>query len=211
MISLLRRLAERDVVLFLEGGALRYSAPPGAYTSELREEDAAHRAEVIIALATFPSVPWLLQRHDAEELLVRLHADLIRIKHEDYGGTFPPVKASVIGLWIEVCEGYVNDHALEAARGWDAMELLDSAITHALDAACGRCNSESPQEPRRASLGGPVPVPVVPTGATIFCQDENGRPCKPEVAFMWTWEVAKGADRWWYAREHPVPRGHRYG
>ena len=38
------------------------------------------------------------------------------------------MKANVIGIWLEVCEGYIRDHALEAARGWDAMELLRGAI-----------------------------------------------------------------------------------
>jgi hypothetical protein len=47
--------------------------------------------------------------------------------------------------------------------------------------------------------------PLPPKGATIYCQDERGRPTGPETAWIWTWA---GADRWHYAKQHPVPAGH---
>jgi hypothetical protein len=57
---------------------------------------------------------------------------------------FPPVKANVIGIYTEVCEGYVRDHELEAARGWDALDLLRSAVRSALTLA-------TPPTPKRTS------------------------------------------------------------
>jgi hypothetical protein len=53
-----------------------------------------------------------------------------------------------------------------------------------------------------------TPPPIVPPGMTIYTQNENGRPCKPDAAHMWCWA---GGARWYYAREHPVPMGHPYG
>jgi hypothetical protein len=149
MIScLLHRLAEHDVVLSLERGALRYSAPPSAYTAELRQAVAAARAEIVVALATQPAVPWLLRRHDAEELLTRLHANLIRARYECHGGAFPSVKVNVIGIWLEVCEGYVRDHAIEAARGWDWMQLLRGAVEHCRETACRGTETDQPPKGR---------------------------------------------------------------
>jgi len=127
-IHILNQCRQRGITLYLDGDGLRFRGQRGAMTPELREAVGMYRAEIIMALATCPSVPWFLRRHDAEELLIRLHADLIRIKHEVYGGAFPPVKAGAICIWLEVCEGYVNAYALEAARGWDAMELLRGAV-----------------------------------------------------------------------------------
>jgi hypothetical protein len=146
MIScLLLHLAERDVVLRLEGGALRYSAPPGAYTAELREAVATHRAGIIVALATCPAEPWFLHHHDADELLVHLHASLIRAKHEHHGGAYPIAKANAIGIWLEVAESYIRHHAIEAARGWDAMALLHGAVESCLATARrGAKKEESP-------------------------------------------------------------------
>jgi hypothetical protein len=53
-----------------------------------------------------------------------------------------------------------------------------------------------------------IPPPIVPPGATIYTQDEHGRPCKPDAAFIWCWA---GGPRWFYAKEHPVPIGNPYG
>lgn len=45
--QLLAALAERDITLFLEKGTLRYRAPAGALTPELREGIAHHRPALI--------------------------------------------------------------------------------------------------------------------------------------------------------------------
>jgi hypothetical protein len=45
--NLLRTLADRAVELYLDGDRLRFRAPAGALTPELREEIAAHRPTII--------------------------------------------------------------------------------------------------------------------------------------------------------------------
>jgi hypothetical protein len=61
-----------------------------------------------------------------------------------------------------------------------------------------------PREGGRSS--GQLPVP--PEGTTVYCQDENGRPCTPDAAFIWCWS---GGPQWYYARDYPVPAGHLFG
>jgi hypothetical protein len=56
----------------------------------------------------------------------------------------------------------------------------------------------------RAILGlPPIPRPDPPAGITVFFQDADGRPCKAEAAYLWTWSHAP---TWYYAhRHHPPP------
>ncbi|MBN1238807.1 MAG: AMP-binding protein, partial [Gammaproteobacteria bacterium] len=49
--ALIRRLRERDIRLWTDGAKLRYSAPEGAMTEEIRAEVAKHRAELLAFLA----------------------------------------------------------------------------------------------------------------------------------------------------------------
>lgn len=86
--DILDQCRQRGITLYLDSDGLRFRGRRGAMTPELREAVGMHRAEIIIALATCPSIPWFRRCHDAEELLIRLHADLIRIKYECHGGTF---------------------------------------------------------------------------------------------------------------------------
>jgi hypothetical protein len=39
----------------------------------------------------------------------------------------------------------------------------------------------------------------------LFCQDDRGRPCSREDAYLWTWA---GASRWYYVSVNPVPTDH---
>jgi hypothetical protein len=48
--SLTTTLASHGIALYLDGDALRFRAPKGALTAELKEQIAAHRDEVIIRL-----------------------------------------------------------------------------------------------------------------------------------------------------------------
>jgi hypothetical protein len=50
--ALLRSLADRDVELYLGGDQLRFRAPAGALTPEMRDEIAAHRPAIIEHLRT---------------------------------------------------------------------------------------------------------------------------------------------------------------
>jgi hypothetical protein len=113
-------------------------------------------------------------------------------------------------MWLEVAEGYVANGDTEAARGWDAMRLLDGAAVYARDEAGG-------QAYRREAAARPTdlldpewaagPGRIRP-GVRLFFSDDDGRPCKAEDAFMWCWE---GAPQWCFTVEHfehhahPVP------
>ncbi len=47
--------------------------------------------------------------------------------------------------------------------------------------------------------------PVVPKGAVLFCQDEQGRPTDARHAAIW---CGPGSTRWYYIAKHPLPSGH---
>ena len=50
-IRLLEKLRERDISIWEEDGKLRYTAPRGALTEELRAEIAAYRADLLVLLS----------------------------------------------------------------------------------------------------------------------------------------------------------------
>jgi hypothetical protein len=52
--AILRRLAERNVKLYLEGDRLRFRAPAGALTDDLRANITDHRTEIISLLRPRP-------------------------------------------------------------------------------------------------------------------------------------------------------------
>jgi hypothetical protein len=54
-----------------------------------------------------------------------------------HGGKFPPYLVTVTVNGLAVCEGYVQNHEVEAARGWDAMQLLRGAVPNLLSIARG--------------------------------------------------------------------------
>lgn len=54
--AILRRLAERNVELYLEGDRLRFRAPAGVLTDDLRAGIAEHRTEIIGLLRPRPAV-----------------------------------------------------------------------------------------------------------------------------------------------------------
>jgi len=53
---ILRRLAEQNVELYLEGDRLRFRAPAGALTDDLRAGIAEHRTEIIGLLRPRPAL-----------------------------------------------------------------------------------------------------------------------------------------------------------
>jgi hypothetical protein len=68
-------------------------------------------------------------------LLNYLRCELVRLERTWPGSKFPPVKVNVVQIGVEVCESYVRDHDLEAARGWDALTLLRAAVPWVLSLA----------------------------------------------------------------------------
>src|SRR5207253_6081793 len=67
--SLLSACAGRGIVLFVDGGRLRFRAPAGAMTPELRAAVVAHKAALLAHLAAHP--PW----DTAEAVRLQIGAD----------------------------------------------------------------------------------------------------------------------------------------
>jgi hypothetical protein len=106
-------------------------------------EPSADRADREVSeLSELTPAAW--DQAEAEHLLGHLRRELTRLERTWPGGKFPPVTANVVGIFTEVCESYVRDHELEAARGWDALALLRAAVARALDLA-------TPSTPRRTA------------------------------------------------------------
>ncbi len=61
---------------------------------------------------------------EAERLLADHRTELARLERQLPGGRFPPITARLVADGLKIAEGYIRDHALERARGWDPMELL---------------------------------------------------------------------------------------
>ena len=72
---------------------------------------------------------------EAERLLDHLRREVARLQAAWPGGKFPPVKANVVQIAVEVCESYATNYDLEAARGWDALALLRRAVPWAVEIA----------------------------------------------------------------------------
>jgi hypothetical protein len=72
---------------------------------------------------------------EAERLLAQLREALARVDADVAAGKASAVRAAAIRTWLEVAEGYVKDRDLEAARGWDALELLRGAVARAVGLA----------------------------------------------------------------------------
>jgi hypothetical protein len=65
---------------------------------------------------------------EAERLLARLRNELVRIERDYYRGKMPQVAANLAADGLSIADGYVANHDAEAARGWDAMELLRGLV-----------------------------------------------------------------------------------
>jgi hypothetical protein len=132
--ELLVELNRQGFILTVEGDGIRVT-PAGRLTAELRQAILGHKPALLALLATRqgPAPAW--DQAEAERLLAELREGLARLERAWPGGKFPPVKANVVAIFSEVCDGYVRDHDLEAARGWDALALLRGAVRRALSLA----------------------------------------------------------------------------
>jgi hypothetical protein len=55
---------------------------------------------------------------------------------------------------------------------------------------------------REPTVSVPAPTVTPPPGARLFFSDADGRPCKPEDAYLWCWD---GAPEWLHAHKHTPP------
>jgi len=71
----------------------------------------------------------------ADRLLAAARIAIAHAADECQAGRMTVIRRNVVALWLEVSEGYVRDHEMEARRGWDAMALLRSVVGRAVEAA----------------------------------------------------------------------------
>lgn len=135
--SLLSELQALGVRLFLDGDRLGYRAPKGTMTQDLLARVSARKAEMLALIAgpRSPAPAFVWDQAEAERLLAHLRWELSRLELTWPGGRFPRVEANVVLIAVKVCESYVRDHDLEAARGWDALALLRDAVPFVLELA----------------------------------------------------------------------------
>lgn len=110
--------------------------PPGV--AALADPPAAHGevGPLVAAPTPSPALPW--DAAGAERTLRDLTTELLRIECQVYRGRFPDRVRSVVDIGLEMCRGYVANHQLEAARGYDPMELLRSGAAWTVAVAKGR-------------------------------------------------------------------------
>jgi len=112
--------------------------PASRLTGQQREAIRAHKPALLTLLAApSPARAFAWGQAEAERLLAQLREALARVEAAVVAGEAPAARADALRTWLEVAEGFVSDREREAARGWDALELLRGAARQALRAAAG--------------------------------------------------------------------------
>src|SRR5262249_35845756 len=137
--ELLEDLARQGFTLAAEGDGIRVR-PVSRLPEELRQALRRRKPEVLAILAARPAplspappsepsaADWDVAA--AARLLAELQAEVERIEAREFGGRLPEPLQSVLTDALALGEQYVRDHAAEAARGWDALELLRGLVPH---------------------------------------------------------------------------------
>jgi hypothetical protein len=86
--------------------------PPASPTSTDPGPETAHP----------PIAPW--DQAEADRLLAEVRQTAARLEAQHPGGRFPKVLGRVVADLLAVAKDYAAGHEQEAARRWDAMELL---------------------------------------------------------------------------------------
>jgi hypothetical protein len=110
-------------------GTIRWRCA-GPLPEDLRGDLIAHKAEIVTLLRQ--AVSW--DQTTAELLLANVKHEVDRIR-TGYGGRPPAPLARLLEDAIVIGERYIRDYEIEAARGWDALELLRDLVPHVRDLA----------------------------------------------------------------------------
>jgi hypothetical protein len=122
--NLLNRLTRQGISLAAEPEGIRVR-PASLLTAELRQAILAHKADLLALLrqpagAALP--PW--SQAAADQVLADIRATIARLERGFPGGRFPAPVQNLMTDAIANAERLIRDHEMEAARGWDALELL---------------------------------------------------------------------------------------
>jgi hypothetical protein len=77
-----------------------------------------------------PSAVSVLPSSESEPLLNRLRDEVARLERVDFGGNLPAPLAHVLADAVVIAESYAANQEAEAARGWDALQLLRGMVPY---------------------------------------------------------------------------------
>ncbi len=122
--DLLREARAAGLEVCAEGDRLVVRGPRAA--ASLAQALVGRKAEVLPLLASQADATvrpsW--DPVEAERLLAELRAEVARLEKQEFRGKPPPLFTTLAADLVAIGEGYVRHHDIEAARGWDALELL---------------------------------------------------------------------------------------
>ena len=132
--GLLVDLVARGVRFEVVEGRLRVDAPSGVLGDSDREALVRHKPALLDLLAPRqrPAPAFVWDQAEAECLLAEVREALARVDEAVAAGKAPTARGAAMRTWLEVAEGCVNGREMEAARGWDALDLLRGAVARAL-------------------------------------------------------------------------------
>jgi hypothetical protein len=149
--ELLADLIRQGFTLTPEGEGIRVT-PASRLTPAARQAIADHKPALLALLAAphrpVPGFVW--DQAEAERLLAEVRASAAQAEAQSAAGRLTTVRRNLVLLWVEVAEGYVENHEMEARRGWDAMKLLRSAVCRAADLVAGSQTAGSGRMPGEA-------------------------------------------------------------
>jgi hypothetical protein len=112
-----------------ERGKLVWVAP-GEPPADVLADLAANKLQVLGLLHL--SSTW--DPAEAERLLAGLRSEVDMVR-AGFGGVPPAPLAMLLADALTIGERYIRDHEIEAARGWNALELLRDLVPHVRDLA----------------------------------------------------------------------------
>ena len=143
--EVLSRCRVLGIQLSARGEAIVWEAdsdPPADLLAALKDNKSAVRR-----LLSRPAVPpW--DAAAAAGLLGELRDEVAKTRAA-FGGVPPAPLAVLFADAIVIGERYVREHELEAARGWDAMELLRELPAHVREITERWRRVNEPQAPRK--------------------------------------------------------------
>jgi hypothetical protein len=153
--DLLADLTRQGFTLAREGEGIRVT-PVSRLAAEQRRAVVAHKPALLALLAApgGASGAFAWDQAEADRLLVRLRDVLARVEAAVAAGNAPAVRAAALRTWLDVAEGFVKDREREAARGWDALELVRAAVSRALALAGGEPDRRNVTDRSGGRVGG---------------------------------------------------------
>jgi hypothetical protein len=167
---------------FADGDRLVLRGPRDA-EQDLVQTLLCRKAELVPLLRppASPPVQPLWDRAEADRLLADLRTAVDQAR-ASFGKPFPATLEALVSDAIGIAEGFVANHELEAARGWDALGLLRKVKPGLLAAiarvkAAPACRSGVPKGRGPDEQTGPPPPAGVPPRQGPFAKEGTAMDC----------------------------------